>query len=59
MFLPQHVTSELVLLPCPILLKIDLQQVTLRNIRTTLVGLLQMLGWQRPRQLRAAPILLR
>ena len=35
--------------------KMDLHQVTWRNIRTTLVGLLQMLGWQRPRQLHAAP----
>ena len=33
----------------------DLQQVILRNIRATLVGLLQMLGSQRPRQLHAAP----
>ena len=33
----------------------DLHQVTLRNIRTTLVGLLHMLGRQRPPQLHAAP----
>ena len=35
--------------------KMDLHQVTLRNIRTTLVGLLHMLGRQRPPQLHAAP----
>ena len=33
----------------------DLHQVTLQNIRTTLVGLLHMLGRQRPPQLHAAP----
>ena len=35
--------------------KMDLHQVTLRNIRTTLVGLMHMLGRQRPPQLHAAP----
>ena len=36
----------------------DLHQVTLRNIRSQLVGLLQMLGWQRPHQLHTAPFYL-